>query len=51
MFAINESSRAPQRVVCMLMALFIVTTSLSLGAYGVHKMEHPGYLVTITQVQ
>jgi hypothetical protein len=51
MFAITEFSRNTQRVACMLMAACIVITSLSLGAYGVESVAHPGYLVTITQLQ
>jgi len=51
MVAINEFSRNTQRLACMLMAVCIVFTSLSLGAYGVESVAHPGYSVTITQVQ
>jgi len=51
MFASTEFSRTTQRVVCMLMAAFIVTTSLTLGAYGADKVAHPGYAVIVTQVQ
>ena len=51
MFAITEFSRNGQRAACLLMAAFIVVTSLSLGAYGVESAAHPGYLVTIKQVQ
>jgi hypothetical protein len=51
MFAITELSRYTQRVACLLMAGFIVFTSLSLGAYHAESIAHPGYSVTITQVQ
>ena len=51
MFAITEFSRTAQRAVCGVMAAFIVFTSLSLGVYGVDAAAHPGYSVTITQLQ
>ena len=51
MFNINEFSRNTQRVVCAAMAAFIVFTGVSLGAYGADAAVHPGYSVTITQVQ
>ena len=51
MVAITEFSRSTQRVACAVMAAFIVFTSVSLGAYGVDSMTHPGYSVTITQIQ
>lgn len=51
MFAITEFSRRTQRVACMLMAGFVVFASLSLGAYQAESIAHPGYSVTITQVQ
>jgi hypothetical protein len=50
MFAITEFSRRTQRIACLLMASFIVFSSVSLGAYAVESMAHPGYSVTITQV-
>jgi len=51
MFAINEFSRNTQRVACAVMAACIVFTSLSLGMYGASSAAHPGYSVTITQIQ
>jgi hypothetical protein len=51
MFTITEFSRSTQRVACAVMAAFIVFTSVSLGAYGVDSMAHPGYSVTVTQIQ
>ena len=51
MFAITEFSRTAQRVACGVMAAFIVFTSLSLGVHGASAVAHPGYSVTITQIQ
>jgi len=51
MFAITDLSRNTQRVACAVMAAFIVFTSVSLGAYGADAVAHPGYSVTITQIQ
>jgi hypothetical protein len=51
MFAITEFSRNTQRVACAVMAAFIVFTGVSVGAYGADSAAHPGYSVTITQVQ
>jgi hypothetical protein len=51
MFAITEFSRTAQRVACGVMAAFIVFTSVSLGVYGANTVAHPGYSVTITQIQ
>ena len=51
MFAITEFSRRAQRVACLLMAGFVVFSSLSLGVYQAESLAHPGYSVTITQVQ
>jgi hypothetical protein len=51
MVAITEFSRNTQRVACLLMAGFVVFTSLSVGAYQAESVAHPAYSVTITQVQ
>ena len=51
MRAINEFSRNTQRVACAVMAAFIVFSAVSLGAYGVDAVAHPGYSVTVTQIQ
>jgi hypothetical protein len=51
MSASKELSRNTRRMVCMLMAAFVVFSSLSLGAYAVESAAHPGYSVTITQRQ
>lgn len=51
MVTITEISRNTQRVACAVMAAFIVFTSLGLGAYGANTVAHPGYSVTITQIQ
>jgi hypothetical protein len=50
MFSINDISRSTQRTICMVLAGFIVTASLALGAVGVEKPLHPGYTVTVTQL-
>lgn len=51
MFAITDFSRSTQRVACALVAALIVFTSVSLGAFGIESMAHPGYTVTVTQIQ
>jgi hypothetical protein len=51
MVALTEFSRNAQRVACAVMAACIVFTSVSLGAYGVDSLTHPGYSVSITQIQ
>ena len=57
MVAITEFSRrmldlrAGQRVACAVMAACIVFTGMSLGAYGASSVAHPGYSITITQIQ
>jgi hypothetical protein len=51
MFAITEFSRSAQRVACAVTAAFIVFTGVSIGAYGANAAAHPGYSVTITQIQ
>ena len=51
MFAVTDISRSTQRFVCLLMAAVVVAASLSLGALGAESAAHPGYSVTITQIQ
>lgn len=51
MFAITEFSRTTQRVVCMLMSVLVVSTSLAVGAYGAFDVAQPDYVVTIAQLQ
>lgn len=51
MFAPTEFSRRTQNVLCMLMSAAIVTVSLALGAYGAELAIHPGYSVTVQQLQ
>jgi hypothetical protein len=51
MFAITELSRSTQRVACAVVAAFIVFSSVSLGLYGANSAAHPGYSVTVTQIQ
>lgn len=51
MFMITELSRRTQHVACLLMSVFIVVGALAAGAHGVDSMAHPGYSVTITQLQ
>ena len=51
MYAISNFTQTTQRAVCMLMSVAIVSVSLAFGAYGVQKMEHVGYSVSVTQLQ
>ena len=51
MFALNQMSRTTQRTVCTVVSAVIVALWLSLGAYGAEMAAHPGYSVTITQIQ
>jgi hypothetical protein len=51
MFAITEFGRNAQRVACAVMAACIVFSSVSLGMHGANSVAHPGYSVTITQLQ
>jgi hypothetical protein len=51
MFAITEFSRTAQRVACAMVAACIVFSSVSFGIYGANSAAHPGYSVTITQIQ
>jgi len=51
MFSLTHITRTTQQFVCMTLSAIIVAASLSLGAYGAHSATHPGYEVTITQLQ
>ena len=51
MFALTEFSRRTQNVLCLLMSAVIVTVSLAVGAYGAESASHPGYSVTVQQLQ
>jgi hypothetical protein len=51
MYALNQMSRTTQRTVFAVVSAVIVTLWLSLGAYGAEMAAHPGYSVTITQIQ
>jgi hypothetical protein len=50
MFNLTQVSRTTQQYVCMALAAFIVTASLSLGAYAADAATNVGYSVTITQI-
>ncbi len=51
MYALNQMSRTTQRTVFAVVSAAIVTLWLSLGAYGAEMAAHPGYSVTVTQIQ
>jgi hypothetical protein len=51
MYALTQMSRTTQRTVCTVVSAVIVTLWLSLGAYGAEMAAHPGYSVTVTQIQ
>jgi hypothetical protein len=51
MYALNQMSQTTQRTVCTVVSAVIVTLWLSLGAYGAEMAAHPGYSVTVTQIQ
>jgi hypothetical protein len=51
MFALIDFTRNTQRAMCLTLSAVIVAVSLSLGAYGSQAPLHPGYSVTITQLQ
>lgn len=51
MFNTTDVSRTTQRVTCMLLSALIVITSLMVGAFAADAAAHPGYTVTITQIQ
>ncbi|MBB6093995.1 hypothetical protein HNQ60_002876 [Povalibacter uvarum] len=51
MFVSKGSSRTVQRAVCLLLSVVIVAGSFSAWAYGAERDSHPGYSITITQLQ
>jgi hypothetical protein len=51
MYAFTQMSRTTQRTVCTVVSAVIVAFWLSLGAYGAEMAAHPGYSVTVTQIQ
>ena len=51
MYALTQMSRTTQRTLCTAVSAVIVTLWLSLGAYGAEMAAHPGYSVTVTQIQ
>jgi hypothetical protein len=51
MYALNQMSRTTQRTVCTVVSAVIVALWLGLGAYGAETVAHPGYSVTVTQIQ
>jgi hypothetical protein len=51
MGALIEFSRNTQRTLCMLMSVVIVVAVLGFNAYEAQALQHPGYSVTITQLQ
>jgi hypothetical protein len=51
MYALNQMSQTTQRTVCTVVSAVIVALWLSLGAYGAEMAAHPGYSVTVTQIQ
>ena len=51
MYALTQMSRTTQRTVCTVVSAVIVALWLSLGAYGAEMAAHPGYSVTVTQIQ
>ena len=51
MYALTQMSRTTQRTVCTVVSAVIVALWLSLGAYGAETVAHPGYSVTVTQIQ
>jgi hypothetical protein len=51
MYALNQMSQATQRTLFAVVSAVIVTLWLSLGAYGAEMAAHPGYSVTVTQIQ
>ena len=44
-------SRKTQSAVCMILSAVIVSIGLSLGAFAAEHAGHPGYSVTVTQIQ
>jgi hypothetical protein len=51
MYALTQMSRTTQRTVCTVVSAVIVALWLGLGAYGAEMVAHPGYSVTVTQIQ
>jgi hypothetical protein len=51
MYAFTQMSRTTQRTVCTLVSAVIVAFWLNIGAYGANLAAHPGYSVTVTQIQ
>jgi hypothetical protein len=51
MYALNQMSRTTQHTVSAVVSAVIVAFWLSLGAYGAELAAHPGYSVTVTQIQ
>jgi hypothetical protein len=51
MYALNQMSRTTQHTVSAVVSAVIVTLWLSIGAYGAELAAHPGYSVTVTQIQ
>ena len=51
MYALNQTSQTTRRTVFGLVSAVIVTLWLSLGAYAAEMAAHPGYSVTVTQIQ
>jgi len=51
MVSFTEFSRSAQRTICLLVAVVVVTASLTLGVFGVQRAQHDGYSVTITQLR
>ena len=50
MFSFAEFNRTTQRAACMLLAVVIVSASLSLGALGAQSAAQLDYSVTVTQL-
>jgi hypothetical protein len=51
MYALTQMSRTTQHTVSAVVSAVIVAFWLSIGAYGAELAAHPGYSVTITQIQ
>ncbi len=50
MFSLTDISRTTQQYVCMALSAFVVTVSLSLGAWMAEAAAEADYSVTITQL-
>ena len=46
----NATARKAQNAICLLLSAFIVTASLSLGAFAAERAAQNSYSVTITQL-